>query len=491
MNILNKLKQNILLIITILLVVPSFFKMFDYGMFSTQDFHLFRLQQFDKCVQRLEIPCRWADDAGLGYGEPVFNFYGQLSYAFAEVFHLVGFSFVDSLKITFALSFLLSAVAMYFLALNLWQSVYGAVITSLLYVYAPYRALDVWVRGALPESMSFIFYPLIILAVEKKNLLLFSSLIFLLIINHNLSFVMFLPLLLVWLVYRKWWKGFLGFAISFLLSAFYVLPVLFESKYIDLGSTISGYYDFRAHFITLKQIFLDFSWGYGGSTWGDGDGINMSLGLLHWLLPFLISVIIGLLFYLKKKKLDKYTLNFTLLIVLAIFYLLLTHNKSAFVWELLNFMEYIQFPWRFIGIAVFLLSLSVGYFFKLFDKKWIFALFLVAIAANHLVFGVNYFKPDLWFEVGDSYYFEGPEWDRQREASLRDYWPNLGHNLPDSPSDGKYINYFPGWEGQFVSDGLMLKEGSKFSDTPIRKVANTISLISIIGLVILAYKRYI
>ena len=475
---LKKLNKYKFLILTIFLIIPTFWNMVPKGIYSMQDFHLFRLFEFDKCIKSFQIPCRWAPDAGLGFGEPLFNFYGQFSYVFGEMFHLAGGSFINSIKFSFILSLVGSAIAMYFLAKSLWKNEYSSVLSSLLYLYAPYRAVDVWVRGALPESFSFILFPLIILAVEKKNLFFFSLLTFILVITHNLSFVMFLPLLLIWIIYRKWFKGFIGFVIAGLLSAFYTLPVIFESKFVNLGSTTTGYFDFRAHFITLKQIFLDLSWGYGGSTWGSGDGLNLSVGLAQWIIPVVTLI---LLFLAKKIKGNK---EFLLLLVFGFIYLLLTHNKTAFMWEALTFMKYIQFPWRFLGIAVFCFALASGVLFNVIKNKFFIGLVFILLTVYSLSFTVNYFRPDIWYPVSDNYFLEGSEWDRQRTASIGDFWPNFGHKIPDTPSDGTYINYFPGWVGADPKDGLIPSGNVEFKDTPIRKLGNIVSLISLLGIII-------
>src|SRR3989344_5050765 len=114
--------------LVILLSIPTFWRLFMPGIHSMQDFHLFRLQQFDKCVQNFQIPCRWAPDAGLGYGEPLFNFYGQFAYAVGEIFHLVGFNFINSLKILFILSLVGSGVGMFFLAKRIWKNDFAALV---------------------------------------------------------------------------------------------------------------------------------------------------------------------------------------------------------------------------------------------------------------------------------------------------------------------------------------------------------------------------
>lgn len=474
-------KRNKFLILAILVAIPAIYQMLKFGIYSMQDFHLFRLYEFNACVQRFEIPCRWAQDAGLGFGEPLFNFYGQFPYLVGEIFYFISGSYVNSVKLLFILSILGSSVSMYFLSKEIWKNNWGAIISSIIYVYAPYRAVDVWVRGALPEAFAFILFPLIILSVEKKNLFYFSLLSFLLIITHNLSFVMMLPLLVVWIICRKWWKGIFGFVIAGLLSSFYILPVIFESKFVNLGSTTLGYFDFRAHFITLKQIFFDTTWGYGGSTWGPVDNMNLSVGILQWAIP----VFSLMMFFVRKSKLGKLPATFYLLLILGILYLLLTHNKTAFIWEVLPFMKYIQFPWRFLGMAVFVFALASGIIFNIFTKKW--HLYLVfALAIPYILYTTYmFFRPDIWYPVGDSYFLTGEEWNRQRAASIGDFWPKFGHEIPSKPNDGKYINYFLGWESpKPMRGGLIIAEGSKFKNTPIRTIGNLISLVSLLGIFI-------
>lgn len=480
-KVINFFKQYYLVLVVILISVPAFYKMLPYGIYSMQDFHLFRLFEFNKCVEALQIPCRWSPDAGLGYGEPLFNFYGQGTYLIGQIFHLLGASFIDSTKMLFILSLAGSALAMFLLSKTIWKNNWSAILSTVIYLYAPYRAVDVWVRGALPEAMAFVLFPLLILSVEKKNMFYFSLLTFLLIITHNLSFIMFLPFLVAWIIYKKWWKSLYGFIIAGLMSAFYILPVIFESKFVSLESTTTGYFDFRAHFVTLKQIFIDTKWAYGGSTWGDGDNVNLSVGLLQWIIPAFVLV----LTFLKGKILE--SKKFLIMFGFGFLYLLLTHNKTAFVWEAIPFMKYIQFPWRFLGVSVFCLSLASGGLFNYLKGKILTFIIFALVISHTFIFTINYFSPDIWYSVSDEYFLTGEEWNRQRSASISDFWPKFGHNIPDVPSDGKYINYFPGWESSRpLEGGLIPSEGSKFKDTPIRILGNALSLI---GIVILIWKR--
>ncbi|MEK7497982.1 MAG: hypothetical protein AAB656_03625, partial [Patescibacteria group bacterium] len=418
------------------LAVPTFFRMVRYGIHTTQDYHFFRLLEFDKCVRAFTFPCRWAPDAGLGYGEPLFNFYGQLVYAVGEIFHLVGFSLIDSIKMLFILSLLLSGLSMFFLAKKIWGNSLAGIVAAALYMYAPYRAVDVWVRGALPEAFSFVIFPLIILAIEKKHKLWFGILVAVLILTHNLSLVLFLPVLMGWIVYRKAW-GMIPAALgSALLSAFYILPVIFEAKYVNLESTIRGYFDFRAHFTTLSQLLISRFWGYGASLWGPVDDLSLSVGQIQWILPVATFIAVVL-----TRKLREYR-ALAVLIFLGWVSLFLTHNKSAFIWELLPPMAYIQFPWRFLGPATFCFALASGSVVNLIKNKKI--IITIAICAIAIVLNVGFFKEDIWQNIKDEDLTTGEAWNIQRTASIGDFWPNFGHEIPSKPATGEYINYFSG-----------------------------------------------
>ena len=100
---------------------------------------------------------------------------------------------------------------------------------------------------------------------------------------------------------------------------------------------------------------------------------------------------------------------------------------------------------------------------------------VIAIALNF-----SFFRPDIWSNVNDSDLQTGARWDEARWASIGDYWPQFGHKIPNIISDGKYINYFPGWDKEPNSDGLILANGAVFRNTLIRSWGNIISLVAII-----------
>ncbi len=464
------------------LTIPLFVRMLQPGLWSMQDFHFFRLFEYTRCVADLQIPCRWSAYSGLWYGEPLFQYYGQFVYAVGAVIHLAGISLVDTLKILFAASLVVSGYMMYALALKLSQDKMAALVATVIYLYAPYRAVNVWVRGALPEAAAFIFFPIIIYCIEliiqkqsRRALGALALAFAALITTHNLSAVMFLPFLLVWTSARIYESKsikalesiLLSGAISIMLSAFYLIPLLAESSYVSLAVTTQGYFDFRGHFASLSQVFLWHNWGYGGSVFGTEDGLNISVGYIQWLIP-----VVGAALVYRKKILR---LKFGAACIAGLFTLFLTHNKSTPLWLALEPMKYIQFPWRFLGVSIFALSVASTYVISVFPVRLKRAI-VVFIVLGAFITTVPFFKEDIWHVVSDADMTSEQSLIDQSRASIADYWPVFSSVIPTSPAQNAPpgfrlisrrsnellyeksdqlaekdivfpVNYFPGWIG--------------------------------------------
>ena len=139
-------------------------------------------------------------------------------------------------------------------------------------------------------------------------------------------------------------------------------------------------------------------------------------------------------------------------------------------------------------MATFCFALSSGAIILFFEKYKI-VISMIIIAAT-IALNFSFFHEDIWYKVNDAFFTTGIEWTRQRSASIGDYWPNFGHNIPNVPGDGTYINYFPGWIGAMPDkNGLIPSKGTNFTDTPVRRIGNIISLLSIVGFMIIVVKR--
>src|SRR5581483_3315585 len=184
------------LVTIILLSLPPLLSVLKPGTYESGDLstHIKFSMAFFKSLTEGDLLPRWAITCG-GYGCPHFIFLYILPYYFVSFFHFVGFSFISSVKLVLATSFISSGIAMYFFARELLESDSG-VFAALLYLFAPYHLVDLHFRNALGEVVSFVFVPLVFLfsyRIVKKpnvtNIFLNALCLLLLITSHEVTFI--------------------------------------------------------------------------------------------------------------------------------------------------------------------------------------------------------------------------------------------------------------------------------------------------------------
>ena len=110
-----KNKSFLAIIIVFLLSLPSIFPLFKKGFFVTDDgeWMIIRFSAFHQALRDGELPLRFLGRLNQEFGYPVTTFLYPGYLYVAEPFHLIGFSFVDSIKIVLGLSMILSAIFTY------------------------------------------------------------------------------------------------------------------------------------------------------------------------------------------------------------------------------------------------------------------------------------------------------------------------------------------------------------------------------------------
>ena len=418
---------------------PGFFSMYD-------DMQVIRLEQMDECIKDGQIPCRWVPQLGYGYGYPLFMYYAPLPYYSMEAIHSLGFSFIDSVKIGFGLSVLLSG-AFFYLYLRYLIPHEASIFATLVYVYAPFRAADMYVRGAMGELWGLFALPFVLWGFErllkksdKISVGIFGLSIGIYLITHNLTVLMTLPLILSWILLRILFLRkkapvkmiFLGGLVGISLSSFYWLPLIWERNLVWLETLTQGYFNYLAHFISLKQIFVSVIWGYGPSIAGPMDEAMLGVGPIGLVLAFL-GTIVGI--NSKKKEVKLISIFFAFFFLVGAF---LSHGRSAYIWEKLKFIQYLQFPWRFIFVATFASAVLGGIYVSKFKSKVIWSLIFVLIIGIYMIYG-NYFKPKDWFYLTDEQKLSGELLERQLTASIYDYLPKSAEKAPTSKAPDTLI----------------------------------------------------
>ncbi|HET7098727.1 MAG TPA: glycosyltransferase [Patescibacteria group bacterium] len=430
----QKIGKLVPIILLTLLTIPAFYNLLRPGFFPMQDdLQAFRVYEMDRCYDDLQIPCRWVPDAGYQYGYPQFNFYPPFPYYIGAGLHRVGIQYIDSVKILFVAGYILSAMAMYLLISTLFKSSWAGIVAGAIYTYIPYKAVEVYVRGALSEFWAQIFFPLIFWAIykliksgEKKYVIWLGVSIAFLATTHTLMTMIFAPIAGLWAIYwlfsEKWnnlikvvWGGLFGFG----LSAFFLLPVIFEKKFVHVESLLSGYFDYRAHFVSLYKLFLSTEWGYGSSGFPN-EQLNLSLGIIQWVVG-LGAIILALANFKKNRKFSLLAFYLSLVTLFSIF---MIHMKSSFIWTMIPPLWYLQFPWRFLAVSIFLLCLLTGFFIHFSGKyKYILGVLIITIA---FAANISFFVPKSWLNISDIEKFSEISWEKQLTISIFDYLPIYG-----------------------------------------------------------------
>ncbi len=531
------------------LVVAPYFSHHD-------DVQTIRLYEMHQCFKDGQFPCRWVPDLGEGYGYPLFNFYAPLPYYIGEIFYSISQNLIFSAKMMFGLSFLGAYVFMYLLGRKLWGS-WGGLLSGVFYSYAPYHAVDFYVRGAMGEMWALVWFPaclwsLLRLKEERTifNSLLLGLFIACLFLSHNLSAMIFMPFLFLFFVYSfvgrrsvqvkslmSYGKYFLvALAFGLALSFFYWLPAYVEKPLVHVETTTYGYFSYTEHFKGFRKLFLDYSWGWGASVrevpGGPRDGISYQIGWVHLLA--LIMVLIGMVLKKELLKQERYYFLIICFISLSIS-IFMIHPLSVSVWGLFEQLKFLQFPWRFLALVIFFTSIIVGSL-PLFFNKYRFVVLTVLIALV-VIFNGYYFRPEKFVYVTDQQLLTGENWDRLLKRSIYDYLPiyaeappaevatvpyelltgeTIIHNYAkgtdwitfDTETKSHSIlrlsqYYFPDWK-VFI-DGKEVKIDYKnplglitfilgvgahhvearLFDSPVRTIANSISVVSLLLFVVL------
>jgi hypothetical protein len=122
--------------------------------------------------------------------------------------------------------------------------------------------------------------------------------------------------------------------------------------------------------------------------------------------------------------------------------LFMIHQRSAPIWTFFeSVLIFIQFPWRFLSLSVFLLSVlcAIGVFFV---QKMDFKIFKINAAVVYglilfiacLALYLPFFKPNKWYDITDVQKFSGESWQKQLTISIFDYLPIYAKFPPTSPA---------------------------------------------------------
>jgi hypothetical protein len=257
---------------------------------------------------------------------------------------------------------------MYLFARRFWGAG-GGLLSALVYVYAPYHVYtEPYARGDYPELLAFALFPFILWrfqrlfdpapSVARFDLAWAALSLGLLILTHNLMALVMAAFIGVWLLWgtlatrRLMGRAWLALVLGVALPAYFWLPVLAEREAVQLQNLIDvAELDYRHFFIPLSELLAPSPLADGGAR--NGLQPRYNLGVAAWFLGGAGALSLLTAYFGRRQALDALRHHsdalFFLLMGLGLAFLITP--ASAFVWEALPLLAYLQFPWRFLGVV--------------------------------------------------------------------------------------------------------------------------------------------
>lgn len=506
-DLVKKNTKILFFLLAVVITIPAIFGLIHQGFFPTDDgnWMVIRFSAFYEALRNGQFPVRFLFRLNNGFGYPVADFLYPLFMYLGVPIHVLGFNFVNTIKVIFGLSLVFSSIFVFSWLRKLFDNS-SALLGAILYTYFPYHLWDIYKRGSVGEVLALAIVPFIFWQAERKNFLFMGLGIALLITAHNSLALIFLPFIFLYILIKKFtvWNLVKTFSLGFGLSSFFWIPALYDKQFTVFDKTAVS--DFFKYFINVKDLDV--------------------IGLVFFVI---ILGSISLLF-LKRDKLSVYMLAATLLVTALAF------PFTFYLWKYFPFAGYIQFPFRVISFTIFGLSYLIAYQLNFFKGKLkiiflLFYLVIIAVSARNFAFPEKFqYYPDSFYSTNqDSTTVKNeymPKWVKEvpsvmpKEKLTVLKGQNTVQNLLTNGNKTTFslnvesqselqLNtvYFPGWivrvDGKQVpvsyentngNIGFSVSPGAhsvniSFGETPVRIFSDVLSLLSLIVFSVLVIKN--
>ena len=278
---------------------------------ASQDyaFHLMRIEGLADALRSGEFPVKMQTTWLNGYGYPISLMYGDLLLYFPALLRLIGFSLQGAYQIYCFMINVATALISYFCVKTITQKKMTGLAAAILYTWASYRIICMYIRNAVGEFTAMTFFPLIFLGLyllfhtsEKKKGCLCMIIGYTLILeSHMLSFEMaiLLSALYCLLNFKKFTENFVALAkaagVTILLNLGFLIPVAdyMLTQNLSVKDALANIEIMQAHGLFLPQLFQMFGFRGNGTydvSFGMGEDMALTLGF-----PFLLILILWIM----------------------------------------------------------------------------------------------------------------------------------------------------------------------------------------------------
>jgi hypothetical protein len=336
---------------------------------------------------------RWAALAHFGYGEPRFVFYPPASWMLgATLSKIFPWTITSCVYIWVAL---VAAGSSMFALARRWLDRRDAMFVAVLYAVNPYHLVIVYWRSAFAELLAASLVPLLLLFVlrtvdGKKQVVIPLGLVLAgawltnapaaVMIHYSLA------LLIVFFAWKHRAPRFLlvaagAIAIGACVAAFYLLPAVYEQRWVNIGEAVSQGSRPQDNFLFIH------------TTDPDHDAFNQ---IISWVAILEIAVIGGAVLAAKTWWQNKRELTQGLLAWAAACSLLM-FPVTLVLWKILPKMQFMQFPWRWL----LCLSLIFTIFVAVGLPRWYWRAAVCALSIAVIVVAWHRVQAPWWDNASD------------------------------------------------------------------------------------------
>lgn len=390
-NIKHKIGEKKELLVIATIVIISLFPLYYPGFIYTHDgiIHLFRTQGMYKNLCNFDIFNRiyYNMANGIGYGWGIF--YPPLSALIPAVFMYFGVSLFTAEKLFIILASIFAGIFAYKLFMELYKNKFCAMLVAILYVLSPYKINQALIRGAMGEILVFTFLPLVFLGLTKilkcegKYKYYFILGMTGIIYSHVISIIYttIFGVIFLLLNYKKLFKKkvIVDLLISSIIIIVLALPVLvpmlehqMSNNYV-ISSIETDVKDRVVHPGQLIGSSFEGKEVENTSYYSNDKEMNYMIGL-----PFLVILLLFPFMYKKIKEDDGIRNIIIYVILLAISTFMMVFPG---IWNKINILDTIQYPWRLLLYSVLFISIISGYIIKqLLKEENKYMIFIIIIS---------------------------------------------------------------------------------------------------------------
>jgi hypothetical protein len=167
---------------------------------------------------------------------------------------------------------------------------------------------------------------------------------------------------------------------------------------------------------------------------GGNAEVYYQIGAIH-LLAWALSLCAVLLYWRQNKDLRLMVVPLSLVIVVSVY---LITPSSAWIWDRVGPLSYVQFPWRLLSLISFSTATAAGATLLVVHNQRGRVILWLALVGLVVALNIGYFRPSRFLEVTQADLLSDGGWDNLRMYAIGDFLPKAVQDAPRQPSTALY-----------------------------------------------------